>query len=273
MKRLITLFLASLIAFPVHAGQWAKAKPLSTDQWTAFPTDNQANNDALDRVLAGHREGMAISYTSASAVSVAAGEIVVSNSDGSVRLMLRNTAATSVGWSDIDTGSEASATTYYIYAIATATSDETATFKISTNSSAPTGITYYKRLGSFYNDASSNITQIVNDNGKQYRDWSSKSIGSSYQATTDIIAVGYIDCGYYGELNAAGYLFAYSDSSSTPTTARAYGGCDVDSSGATGKMSRASTISIPVKAGDYYKFDVTNVRATPRSGLAIVPNY
>ena len=34
---------------------------------------------------------------------------------------------------------------------------------ISTSSSAPTGKTYYAKLGSFYNDASGNITNITND--------------------------------------------------------------------------------------------------------------
>jgi hypothetical protein len=35
---------------------------------------------------------------------------------------------------------------------------------VSLSNTAPTGATYYCKLGSFYNDSSGNITQITNDN-------------------------------------------------------------------------------------------------------------
>jgi hypothetical protein len=87
---------------------------------------------------------------------VSAGEIVCSNSGATVRKFRQNTSSTNVTFSDIDTGAEASGTTYYIYAVCDADAT-TATFKISASSSAPSGVTYYKILGSFYNDASSDI--------------------------------------------------------------------------------------------------------------------
>ena len=70
--------------------------------------------------------------------------------------MRQNTANTTVTWADIDTGAEAASTTYYVYAVADADAT-TATFMVSANSSTPTGATYYKKIGSFYNDSSSNI--------------------------------------------------------------------------------------------------------------------
>lgn len=163
---IILSILMLLVASPAwSADEWLKTRPASTDQWTAFPAANQANNAAIDRMLANYREGMTLTYSSATTISVTAGEVMCSNSDGSVRKMRQNTSAVNVTFADIDTGAEASSTTYYLYAVADADAT-TATFKISASSTAPTGVTYYKRLGSFYNDASSNISQIINDNSE-----------------------------------------------------------------------------------------------------------
>lgn len=120
--------------------------------------------EPIDRMLAGYREGMKLKYNSVSTLDVTAGEVMVSNTAGTIRLMMRTTSTTNVTWSDIDTGAEASGTTYYVYAVASSSTATTATFKISTNSSTPSGSTYYKRLGQFTNDGSSNITAIQNDN-------------------------------------------------------------------------------------------------------------
>lgn len=169
MKKLISyLLLTCLLISPAWgADEWLTTRPaLTGDQWTAWPAASQANNKSLDRLLSNYREGMKLTYSSATTISVAAGEAMCSNSAGTVRKMRQNTSATNVTFSDIDTGSEASSTTYYLYAVADADAT-TATFKISASSTAPTGVTYYKRLGSFYNDASSNVDQysISNDNG------------------------------------------------------------------------------------------------------------
>jgi hypothetical protein len=74
-----------------------------------------------------------------------------------------NTSATTVTWANIDTGAEAISSTYYLWAVADADAT-TFTVMISLSNTAPTGATYYRKLGSFYNDASGNITQITNDN-------------------------------------------------------------------------------------------------------------
>lgn len=155
MRKLILVVMLMLIAVPGFA-EWDKDVPESSDNLTSYPTEAQANNDAIDLVLSNYRKGMAITYSSASQITVTAGEVVCSNSGGTLRKFRSNTSSTNVTFSDIDTGSEASATTYYVYANCDAVAT-TATFKLSTSSSAPSGVTYYKKLGSIYNDGSSNI--------------------------------------------------------------------------------------------------------------------
>lgn len=155
MKRFI-LLLILFIATPVLAQQWDIDEPAGSQSVSDIDTLIINNNTGVERRVADEHP-ISIKYNSASQITASTGVVTVSNSDGSVRLMLRNTSTTTITWSDIDTGAEASSTTYYVYAIATATSDETATFKISTSSSAPSGITYYKKIGSFFNNSSSNI--------------------------------------------------------------------------------------------------------------------
>ena len=124
--------------------------------------------DPLDRLLARYREGCKLVYASVATITVNLGEVVCTNTAGTIRKFRRNTSNTTVAWTDIDTGSEAISTTYYIYAVADADAT-TFTCKVTTSSSAPSGVTYYKRLGSFYNDSDSNITKIANDNTQT--DW------------------------------------------------------------------------------------------------------
>ena len=169
MKKLVFL-LAMLICFNAYAGnQWRAGTGADSIVGTTNISDIDAVSfqnivDPLDRVLANLQEGCKISYASASTITVAAGEIVIENSDGSIRLMQQNTSATTVAWTDIDTGSEASGTTYYLYAYQATVTETDFDIAISLSSSAPSGITYYARLGSFYNNSSGNIEQISNDN-------------------------------------------------------------------------------------------------------------
>lgn len=164
-KLLFILFL--LVSTQSIASQWDKSYPVGTTLIPDLATDSSGtpnpNNAALDRLLANYREGLKISYSSGSALAVSAGEITVSNSDGSVRLFLQQASAGSITFANIDTGAEASSTTYYVFAGTSSTSDTTPTFYISTSPTAPSGVTYYKRLGSFYNNSSSDIEQVTND--------------------------------------------------------------------------------------------------------------
>lgn len=159
---LLALFLTHGINIAQAASEWDKTRLLGSSLINDVDTNSQANNEALDRLLTNYRRGAKIAYNSASTLDVQAGETVCSNSDGSVRKFRKNTSTTSATFSDIDTGSEAANTTYYVYAVCDADA-ETFTVKLSTNSATPSGVTYWKRLGYFTNNSSSDITAIVND--------------------------------------------------------------------------------------------------------------
>lgn len=244
-KTLLSLALLVLCLTPSFgADEWLKGRPASTDQKIDWPAASQANNAAVDRLLANYREGLTLAYSSATTVSVSSGEVVCSNAAGTIRKFRQNTSSTNVTFSDLDTGSEASSTTYYLYAVCDADAT-TATFKVSASSTAPTGVTYYKRLGSFYNDASSNITYsgIANDNNYYSNfvgDRSSKSSGVPYQATTD----GTVEATCFN--NGAVYSYGYTDSNATPITEVAKCGVDTGSN-------IECPFSFKVKRGNYYK--------------------
>ena len=198
-KLLLWLFIGLFFVSQAEAATgWVKTKPASSDSPSTIPTTVGENNAALDLMLSAYQQGCKIAYSSAAQITVGAGGVMVSNSAGTVRLMLANSAATTVTWSDIDTGSEAASTTYYVYAIGSATTDTAFTVKISTSSTAPTGVTYYKRLGSFYNDASSNITLITNDENKSNTnktydsDWFTVAASGSYEKTHNLGTTKYI---------------------------------------------------------------------------------
>lgn len=163
MKKFIALILMLGLASPAFsASQWDKANPAGTtnvadlDYYIAT-----VNNEAQDRLKINYRLGCAVIPNSVATTQVLAGEIAIPNSDGSVVRYRRNTSATSVTWSDIDTGVEASSTQYYVWAIAD--SDVTTfTIKISTSSSAPSSATYYRKIGYFYNNSSGDIVSVGN---------------------------------------------------------------------------------------------------------------
>lgn len=238
------LFVVSfLFTYSFAADQWDKLLPDDEDSNAAdIGTIIQVNNGALDRILAGYREGCAIVYASASTLTVGSGELVLSNAGADVRRFRRNTSNTTVTWANLDSGGENISTTYYVWAIAD-TDVETFTIKISTSSSAPGSSTYYRRLGYFYNDASGNISYngIVNDNNYyalQLGNWVTKSQDVTYQATTDgtVCAVSTV----------SNYLVeGFTDSNSTPTTLM---GINSDSGGSGNK----SSITFPVRRGDYW---------------------
>ena len=163
MKR-ITVLLAMLICFNAWgADEWDKSDPAGSESPSDLDSLITTNNEVIDRLLKNYQEGAKISYASASTLTVATGEVVCSNSTGALRKFRSNTSAVTVIWGMIDTGAEASSTTYYLYAVADADAT-TFTVEISLSSSAPTGATYYARLGSFYNNSDSDIEQISNDN-------------------------------------------------------------------------------------------------------------
>jgi len=171
MRRfLASLLIAMLVVSPAQAiTQWRNGAGensiLGTESISDIDTASYQNVIApLDNLFGAYRQDALIIYASASTLTVSAGAVVCSNSAGTIRLIARNTTATTVSWTDIDTGTEAVSTTYYVYADMSAVADTTFGVVLSTSSTTPTGVTYYQRLGSFYNDASGNITNIKNDN-------------------------------------------------------------------------------------------------------------
>lgn len=249
---MILMVLAPLNAFAVT--QWAKSSlPASGDNLTAWPTAVNAQWSIVDTLVSNYRRGYTLSYSSGSTLVASSGEIVVSNSGGTVRLFLADTSSTNITFANIDTGAEASATTYYVYCGANSATASACTFYLSTSSTAPSGITYYARLGSIYNDASSNITRINNDNvTNEIGEKESKTDGVTYQAATDGYFVGLIDAG--GSTGSYGDIIGYTDNSSSPTTVMGYAsGWRVDSTFSASTGNRKNSFIFPVKAGDYYK--------------------
>jgi hypothetical protein len=221
--------------------EWSKADPQGSRGASDIDAYVAANNSALDRYLAYGRHDCKLSYASESTITVGAGSIVCSNSTGEVRRMRANTTATTVSWSDIDTGSENDSTTYYLWAIGDADTT-TFTVKISLSSTAPGSSTYYKRLGSFYNDADSNITQIVDDGYPKttFGEFTAKSVNTTYRASNDGFVIGYFTGG------DGSYVKGYTDTSSDPTTIRFW--IDMADSN-----TRGLEFIMPVKKGNYWK--------------------
>lgn len=127
---------------------------------------SQAYSESFKNLLYKYRRGCLAEYKGAADLYVRTGEIMITNGSTGVRLR-RNTADITVDWTMLDTGVEAISTTYYVYALAD-TSGTTFTIKLSASSSLPSGATYYRKLGSFYNDASGNIdistfTEVAGD--------------------------------------------------------------------------------------------------------------
>lgn len=193
---------------------------------------------AIDRVLANFRQGCRVVYASAATITIELGEVVVSNAAGTTRVLTQNTSDTTATWANIDTGSETVSTTYYVYATSTSDSTNTFTVMISASSTTPTGATYWKKLGSFVNDADGNIVQITNDgfftNAQNYE---SKTYDVIYQATTDLYVSAYD--------TAHSTLYLYSDGTSSPSTlVDRHADADGD-----------NNVSGIILAGNYYQVD------------------
>lgn len=242
---LLLLFVVNVSA----ANRWRDGLTTFFDGDTTYFNDIDTEIDdhiiePLERYLINAKSEMVIGYSSASQITVSAGSIVCSNSTETLVEIRRNTAATTITWADIDTGSEASATTYYVYANADADAT-TATFKISINATSPSGVTLYKKIGSFYNDAAGNISAITNDSDhNNIRAKVSKSFETIYQALTDGIVAGYTTATLKNQS-----FSAYTDSVSTPTTVIQSG----QSTWVSGAPGVILPISFPVRKGDYYK--------------------
>lgn len=105
-------------------------------------------------------EAPIVTKASGSTLSVSAGTVAIKNSGQTNRLFRRNTSATTVTSSNLDTGSMADTTYYYIYAVADSAAT-TFTVKFSTSATAPTGLTNFELIGWFYNQAAGSLNITI----------------------------------------------------------------------------------------------------------------
>jgi hypothetical protein len=153
---LIIFILVSTPAFAVT--NWNKAIPSSGDSKSSWPGQVTAQWSIMDTLLSNYRRGEKLFFKNSTTLTVAAGEVVVSNSGGSLRLFLQDASTTDITSANLDSGASFSAgTTYYVYAATSSSTASSSTYYISASSSAPTGPTYYAQLGSFTTDGSANI--------------------------------------------------------------------------------------------------------------------
>lgn len=112
----------------------------------------QAKNTDVLTFLQGLNPMITLTYVDADTIQASAGVVICANAGGSIKVLRKNTSTTNITFSDIDAGARATSTQYYIYANGDA-SATTVTFKISASATTPTGITNYRRIGSFKTNA------------------------------------------------------------------------------------------------------------------------
>lgn len=200
----------------------------------------QGYTESLKNALLGYRRGCQVEFKSITEFYVRTGEIAIKDASGNLAFR-RNTSDITVTWTSIDTGGEATSTTYYVYAVADA-AGTTFTVKFSTNATTPAGCTFYALLGFFYNNSGGDIENTGNlPKSSGLGNWAQKSGNVSYLALTDGFVVAFTAEGAYD-------LIGYTDASDPPTTVRAHckdwGDDASDSQGC---------ITMPVRKGDYWK--------------------
>ena len=224
MKKTIFLILSILllnINLSYATVGWNKILPQTSENPQAISPDVQENNNAIARMLQNYRDGyLTVTLTSTSAITIGAGGVMLSNSGGSTRLMVANTSTTTMSSTNIDTGSISPSSTYYIYAYTSSTTATTFSVIYSASATSPTGITYYKRLGSFTTDSSSNFVGVNSDVSPpgpfstQNIVTASRAQGTVYQNLTGKTMM--VNVSIY--LNNGITVSANTDSSSSPST-------------------------------------------------------
>ena len=180
---------------------WNKSIPATSENPQAISPDVIENNTALDLMLQDYRSGhVSLTLVSTSEIDIGPGGVMLQNAGGSVRLMVANSSLTAMAPANIDTGSISPSSTYYIYAYASSTTATTFSVIYSASSTAPTGITYYARLGSFTTNGSSNFFSVQSDVltgaiGSILNYGSSSSTSSAVAQTNLKIAYGTVTVG------------------------------------------------------------------------------
>jgi hypothetical protein len=188
---------------------------------------------------------------------------MLSNSGGSIRLMVANTSTTTMSSTNIDTGSISPSSTYYIYAYASSTTATTFSVVFSSSSTSPTGITYYAQIGKLTTDGSSNfvgaysninVTTTPTSNGTAF------TANTPYQNTTgrtveiDWTGSGAASGGWVG-LNQIGEIGASSANTQVA-------GFSFDISGSSNFQNVSGSFKVP----NSWYWEVTNTASSGGSG-------
>lgn len=244
-----------LMTTPAWSAQWragtGEQTLLGSSQASLIGTNSFSSIvSPLDSLLATYCNEYLV-YGSSSTLKVSAGSVMVSNSQGTIRLMLQDTGVTTLTSANIDTGSITANTTYYVYSTAATNAATASTYFISASNTAPSGQTYYYQIGNFTTDASNNIANIVNNYGSTFYVGtpSSKTVGTTYQALTD----GFVSANVSAGSGAAGYIMGYTDSSSSPSTQYGQASANTPGSGQADHTSPYGSFQMFVQKGNYYK--------------------
>jgi hypothetical protein len=252
--RKILFFIIGMILLVGNANAtvgWNKSIPATSENPQAISPDVIENNTAVDLMLQNYRDGgVYVKLISTSEIDIGPGGVMLSNSGGSVRLMVANSSLTAMSSANIDTGSISPSSTYYIYAYASSTTATTFSIIYSASSSSPTGITYYQQIGKFTTNGSSNFASASSNINPQigFGSWTSPTQNSPLQAATDLICTA----GFTSPTNSGDHSGnIMTDSGTNPTTARCHATRD-------GSTYIATSCSTPVKKGDYVKTDISD---------------
>ncbi len=243
------LVLMLLISSPAWAvTQWNVALPASGDNLTAFPAAVGSQWSILQTLVSNYRRGMSSIYKNSTTATVLAGECIVANSGLSTYLFLKTLSNTDITTANLDTGSSFSnSTTYYIYAGTSSATAASPTYYISLSSSAPTGVTYYFQIGSFTTDSGGAIAAVNTVDVTGVGNKVSKSVNTTYLATTD----GYVE-GFGTQLTGGtGSISCYTDASPTPSS-------QVVGIAIGNDVNDTESYGFRVKKGDYYKCTVSS---------------
>lgn len=174
------------------------------DEITAIQTligpmgSDQSYQENIKNLLIDLKTGCKLTSNANDSVEIQAGSVAIPDSGGNVRWR-RNTSALTVNWDDIDTGAEANSTRYYVFIVADSVGT-TFTGKISLSPTAPTGLTYFRLIGSFFNDSGGDIEDVIDDEVQSTRETGVISFygkvlhpsgsllcdGAAYDATADV---------------------------------------------------------------------------------------
>lgn len=171
-KLLLVLLILALFAGQAFAiNDWIRGDGTDSVKGADSPSDNPANltnymQDPLDRLLSHYIYQCTLTRTSATIITVSAGEVVCSNGADTIKRFRKNTTTTTMtittsGVGGLDSGSSEKVSTWYdIYAVADANAT-TFTVIAAEQGVALSDVTYYRYIGSVYNDSSSDLLNFT----------------------------------------------------------------------------------------------------------------